>query len=420
MQSPSVSIVIPTHNRCSLLRQLLDGLGAQTYPLSQIEVLVVADNCTDETATMVRDYVASFTLRFFEHSACCAAVTRNLGASQASGHFLLFLDDDIEPTPHLVEAHVRRHEQASQRVVIGYLPAVGKRMDFFQVELRSWWLATFMPMSSPGYRFVYTDLLSGNFSLARSLFQCVDGFDASLRCREDYELGMRLIQAGAEFCFAADALGYHHEMTDLRRSLRRKYDEGLADIAIGQRYPELRSTFLAARLMKHYSILHLILQILVFTNPRFGDWLAARGLQGTQILEFLRLRGLWRFALDGLLAYWYWRGISEAIGSLRGFHQWMIEPPVMGMQSEASVDLLQGIVAATAQLDAERPHSAQIWYGAQYVGQIPAQPGVERLNGAHLRPWLMEHSAKSLFAAFVAEESPAEFLPFQAQIQMKV
>ncbi|MBX3001863.1 MAG: glycosyltransferase [Caldilineaceae bacterium] len=404
MHSPTVSIVIPTHNRRQLLRQLLDGLGAQSYPLAQIEVLVVADNCTDGTATMVQSYAAPFSLRLIQHAERCAAVTRNLGATRATGDLLLFLDDDIEPTPELVQAHVRRYKRGSRRVVIGYLPPMVTKLDFFQSELRLWWISTFWPMSTPGHRFVYTDLLSGNFSLERDFFQEVGGFDDSLLCREDYELGMRLIQAGAEFRFAPDALGYHHEKTDLRRALRRKYDEGLADIVIGRRYPELRSTFLAARLMKYHTLLHSVLQMLVFNLPLLGDWLAARGLQGLQLLEFLRLRGLWRFALDGLLAYWYWRGIAEGIGSRRRFYEWMSDFIAPKRKGEAILDLRSGIAAATAHLDAERPHSAQIWYGDCFVGQIAAEPGAECLTGAHLRPWLMDHGATSLFNA-VAEQN---------------
>jgi cellulose synthase/poly-beta-1,6-N-acetylglucosamine synthase-like glycosyltransferase len=60
---PTTSVIIPTHNRCASLKRTLDALCTQTYPLSLLEVLVVADGCTDETVDMLRCYAAPFALR---------------------------------------------------------------------------------------------------------------------------------------------------------------------------------------------------------------------------------------------------------------------------------------------------------------------------------------------------------------------
>jgi hypothetical protein len=82
------------------------------------------------------------------------------------------------------------HAGETGQVVIGYLPARVRDTDFFSIALRGWWDAMFQEMWKPGHRFTFRDLLSGNFSLERGLFDAVGGFETQLRCHEDYELGL--------------------------------------------------------------------------------------------------------------------------------------------------------------------------------------------------------------------------------------
>ena len=125
---PVVSVIIPTYNRCASLKRTLDALCVQTYSLQQIEVLVVADGCTDGTVEMLHHYEASFVLHIVKQPSQGAAAARNQGAAQASGRLLLFLDDDVEPTSSLIEAHIRTHQRQPRQVVIGPYPPKEQRI----------------------------------------------------------------------------------------------------------------------------------------------------------------------------------------------------------------------------------------------------------------------------------------------------
>jgi glycosyltransferase involved in cell wall biosynthesis len=392
MQSePTVSLIIPTYNRSTSLRRTLDALHAQIYPLQQVEVIVVADGCTDGTTEMLRHYEGPFALRVIEQSNQGPAAARNQGAAQARGRLLIFLDDDIEAAPSLIEAHVRAHAGQPYRVVIGYLPPViPEPADFFRVELRGWWEAMFQPMRQPGYRYGYWNLLSGNFSLEAGLFARVGGFDTALRCHEDYELGIRLIKVGALLTFAADAWGYHHEVTDLDGSLLRQYQEGRADVMMVHRHPELCLAVRLAYLEQSWSFLDRWLRRLAFFWPAVGDRLTASLQRVLALLEWMRLRGRWRRLLYELLDYWYWRGIAEELSSRVAWADFLQDSlrQSRGDASEIGLDLRQGLQAAEQRLDAERPASVHLRYGQQPVGRIPPKPGAERLRGAHLRPIL--------------------------------
>jgi glycosyltransferase involved in cell wall biosynthesis len=402
---PIISVIIPTHNRSTSLRRTLDALRTQTYPLQQVEVLVVADGCTDGTVEMLRRYSAPFVLRVIEQSGQGQAAARNQGAIHAIGRLLLFLDDDVEPTPSLIEAHVRAHQRRSGQVVIGPYPPVLQSASFFHIELRAWWEAKFHAMRPFGHRYTYRDLLSGNLSLEAKLFARVGGFALNLRVHEDYELGVRLIKAGTYLTFAADALGYHHETSEPNRSLQRKYQEGQADVMIGRRYPELRPSMPLAHSWESRSSLSRRLRALAFAWPEGGDRLAASLRSTLDLLEWMRLRSHWRRLLHALLDYWYWRGVAEELGTRRELASFLQYGLVRADESvhEIELDLREGLEAAEQRLDEERPMAARLRYGQHPVGLIPSQPGAEALRGVHLRPILANALAAPLLEALALE-----------------
>jgi glycosyltransferase involved in cell wall biosynthesis len=327
--APLVSIVIPTHNRCDLVARGLDALGRQSCAPATFEVLVVADACVDDTVAMLTAYAAQapYRLTVLAHEARSAAATRNLGASQAKGSILLFLDDDVIAQPGLVQAHL--DAQAQGRVVLGYSkPILAERPSWFQCDARRWWEDRFTQIGKADHRFTYRDFFSGNVSLSAALFWQAGGFDTTFSGRlEDYELGLRLLRLGTRFYFAQQAIGHHHDMIDLKIWARRLEQDGMADIQIGQCHPELRTTLfgtfekLGGRWGRH-------LHKLAFTNPLRGAKLVRLWLWQADLLERLRMRRMWRRVVSGMQKYNYWRGVAKAIGSRQALASWLQEVPM--------------------------------------------------------------------------------------------
>lgn len=387
MTARPVSIVMPTHNRRASVERGLNALSAQSYPTAAIEILVIADGCTDGTA----DLAAApwpMRVRLIEQTRSGPAAARNRGAAAATGDLLIFLDDDIEASPELIAAHVAGHT-GEDSVVIGYLPPhVQDRRDFFAIMLRAWWEAMFERMRDPGHRFAYSDLLSGNFSLSRSLFAQVGGFDESLQCHEDYELGFRLIAAGAQLRYAEAAAGWHHEHTDLRRALQRKRDEGRADVALARLYPALVPALPIARDFGHLSRRGRKLRRLALSQPGRGDRFAAAWRSMLPVLELARLRVRWRRLLDDLLSYWYWRGVGEAEDAAGLSRLLSIEAATHTVHD---VELRHGLAVAAREIDDLQPEAIRLRWGALVVATVTLQPGAEALQGRHLRSLLQRH-----------------------------
>ncbi|OUL28416.1 glycoside hydrolase family 2 protein [Nostoc sp. T09] len=411
--TPSISVIIPTHNRSASLKRNLDALKLQTYPLQEMEVIVVADGCNDGTLEMLCNYEVPFALKVIEQPGQGAATARNQGAASATGSLLLFLDDDIEASPHLVEAHIKAHQFHPELVVIGYLPPrLQNSSSFFHIQLGTWWETKFQSMRQLGHRYTYEDLLSGNFSLEAELFQRIGGFNTTFRCREDYELGARLIKAGADFVFAHNALGYHHdEVTNLDRSLSRKRNEGRADILFGRCHPDLIPNLRLYYFGTPVSWLDRLIIFLSFSIPALTDLLAAGSRWLLNVLESLRMRGFWQNLNERLHGYWYFRGVVDELKTHKGLASFLqggsIRPDQSGVEIE--LDLQEGLSLAEQQLDKKRPAAARLRYGQYAVGRIPCQSGAERLRGVHLRPILAHTLAFSLLQALAMEGAINKF-----------
>ena len=93
-----ISIIIPVYNHAEELVKTLAALKAQTF--KDFEVIVINDGSTDNTSSVLREFVG---IRVMDIPHSGAARARNVGASMAQGKYLIFLDADAELTPNALE-----------------------------------------------------------------------------------------------------------------------------------------------------------------------------------------------------------------------------------------------------------------------------------------------------------------------------
>lgn len=404
-----LSVIVSTHNRSHLLQKCLAALEQQAGP-EDFEVLVVADACTDNTEELVRSYAqqSPYPVKLLSHSARSASATRNLGAAYARGNTLLFLDDDIIAGTGLIQAH--REAQQEDSVVLGYSrPRLSEKPSWWQYNARLWWEDTYRMMKQPGHRFTYRDFFSGNFSMPAALFKKTGGFDTSLKGRlEDYELGIRLLKAGARFRFVPEALGHHYDHTDLGLWLRRVYQEGMADIHIGERHPELRNIIFQGFEDPHQpqGRIRCFIRRLAFARPSQGDGLQ-KFLLALAILaeQGFRSRGMWWHLMGAAREYNYWRGVAAAIGGRDKMVTWLQEAPVP--PAVAGNAPIVDITALPADEILERILEQASVLGLRLAIQeievlaITPQPGAEPLRKEHLQH-LFKNLAKHQFVPALA------------------
>jgi hypothetical protein len=86
---PAVSVIIPTHNRASVLAATVSSALAQTYPNK--EIIVVDDGSTDDTAKVMAAFPGVI---FRQKSQGGPASARNRALREASGTIIAPLDSD--------------------------------------------------------------------------------------------------------------------------------------------------------------------------------------------------------------------------------------------------------------------------------------------------------------------------------------
>ena len=102
-----VSIIIPTYNVASYIKECLESVASQTYHGS-MECIVVDDCGTDESIPFAQEFIDSyhgdieFRILHREKNGGLSAA-RNSGLDEAKGDFVFLLDSDDYITPHAIE-----------------------------------------------------------------------------------------------------------------------------------------------------------------------------------------------------------------------------------------------------------------------------------------------------------------------------
>jgi glycosyltransferase involved in cell wall biosynthesis len=92
MKPPFVSVLVDTYNSGHFIEEAIDSVLRQDFPPEQMEILVVDDGSTDDTADRVRKY--GDRIQYFYKPNGGQASALNLGISRARGEIVAFLDGD--------------------------------------------------------------------------------------------------------------------------------------------------------------------------------------------------------------------------------------------------------------------------------------------------------------------------------------
>lgn len=239
-----LSVVIPTYQRASSLERLLRALSRQTLRPSLFEVVVSVDGSTDDTMAMLERISVPFALRSLWRTNRGRAAACNEGIAEAKGGLIVLLDDDMEPLPNLLDAHMQRHLESPGVAVVGAAPVqtnpgaspaqqyIAERFDNHLKKL-----------SEPGYQLKLRDFYSGNFSIERDLLRGLGGFDDSFDTygNEDLELFHRLRGAGVRVVFDPLAQARQHYEKNFKELARDNLAKGRTAVRLAQKHPAVLS-----------------------------------------------------------------------------------------------------------------------------------------------------------------------------------
>jgi GT2 family glycosyltransferase len=219
MADPSehgVSIAIPTYNRAGLLGPTLQSVSRlEIPPGTQVEVLVIDNNCTDETPQVVDRAAAAgpIPVRRVLETRQGLCFGRNRGLEEARFDHVVYLDDDVEVAPDWLRGYFDAVERFGADCVVG---PVTPRFDgqvpayFTQRVLDSvgspYSRKGSQPMLLPGE--LAHEIPGCNFAVRRQVATEIGGFDnrldrvgKGLLAGGDWEFGRRLARAGKRVAY---------------------------------------------------------------------------------------------------------------------------------------------------------------------------------------------------------------------------
>ncbi len=246
---PAVSIIIPSYNRAAQLEHCLRSLQALDYPQHLLEIIVVDDASTDETASMLHNLMQESTvqhcpIRIITHTIQQGvAISRNMGAEAAKHDLLAYIDSDCVASSkwltELVPALQDTHIAAVGGIIRSYdtVSTLGRYED-----VRSSLFMGVRPqrvcLEGP-----LTYLPTASMLVRRDAWQHVGGF-APLTFGEDVDFCRRLLTHNFQILYLPQGTVYHDYRTQPAAFLSIRASYASAEAALLQRHPSERRILL--------------------------------------------------------------------------------------------------------------------------------------------------------------------------------
>jgi glycosyltransferase involved in cell wall biosynthesis len=214
-----VSIIICTYNRCHLLKKCLQSLLLLETDKQIYEIVVVNNNCTDDTALVCTEFTVKhpeIKFKIVAESNQGLGYARNKGIKESYGEYISFIDDDAEVTPHFVNAIIRTFCQHTEYFALG-----GKILPVFENGKEPVWLSKYL--SGALSKVDYGDIarpfpkkypFGCNMIFRRFVFEKYGYFNGTLNRSDDKDMFMRLKTHKVKVWYEPDIIVYHNILNE--------------------------------------------------------------------------------------------------------------------------------------------------------------------------------------------------------------
>jgi GT2 family glycosyltransferase len=226
---PHITVVICTFNGARTLADCLAGLAGVRYP--NFDVILVDDGSTDDTV----EIASQFPVRVISTPNRGLSAARTLGAEQARGEIVAYLDDDARPDPDWL-SYLGWAFLTTEHAVIGG-PNIAPDGDG---------PIAFCVAHAPGgpVHVLETDELAEhvpgcNLAVRRERLQEIGGFDPRFRAAgDDVDFCWRIQARGWTVGFAPGAMVWHHRRNSLKAYWKQQRGYGKAEALLEAKWPE--------------------------------------------------------------------------------------------------------------------------------------------------------------------------------------
>jgi cellulose synthase/poly-beta-1,6-N-acetylglucosamine synthase-like glycosyltransferase len=219
---PAVSLMIPAHNEGMVITETLEALLKLQYPEGKLEILVINDGSTDDTAERVLAVAARENrVRLFnvpkEFAARGKSAALNRGLKECRHKVIGIFDADNMPESDSV-LHLARQLVADSTLgaVIGKFRCINRKKNLLTRFINLESLAFQWIVQAGRWRLLRMSTLPGtNYLIHRKVLEELGGWD-ELALTEDAEMSIRIYQAGHLIKFIPYSVTWEQEPETLR------------------------------------------------------------------------------------------------------------------------------------------------------------------------------------------------------------
>lgn len=230
---------------------------ADTIGLLNFEVLYVDSLSTDLTMTKLEKYIS--VRKFIIHKGYNAATARNIGAKEAKGESLFFLDADMELQPMFLTDVLAKNLTYKSDYLSGDLinyyykhdnfsfinsaPYFGNKLNADQIE----------------------SVVGGVFFISKHLYESIQGMNNYYNRCEDYDFGLRLARKGVRLTRLKETAVIHHTVSyiDFRRMKGMLLSGDFLYVGLLNREHILNPHFWYLFIRNSYSFITLVISLLL-------------------------------------------------------------------------------------------------------------------------------------------------------------
>lgn len=234
-----LSIVVPIRNEERFILDTLRQLKKQNYQKDRYEILVVDGMSTDNTSNIVKEFIAAHpeqNIKLFENPGQLSSRARNVGARNAQGEIIAFIDGHVYIPDDQLFANIEKLVTKNDAIALARpqhldVPEMDESSKAYWISVaRKTWLGHSTKSFIYGEHEGFVDPTSSGFAYHRSLFEKVGYFDESFDAAEDVEFNYRVKQSGVMAYTSHKLLVYYYPREYFQALFKQqtRYGEGRA------------------------------------------------------------------------------------------------------------------------------------------------------------------------------------------------
>ncbi|MDR3587307.1 MAG: glycosyltransferase [Desulfosporosinus sp.] len=232
MNSYEVSIIIPCYNEERFIKMCLDSIFEQSFPIEEIEILVIDGLSNDQTIQIVKQEIEAgrTNIRLFHNPKRIQASAINIGVQEANGKYIVRLDAHSTYERAYVEKCIALAKDTRADNVGGIAIATAKTRIGKAISLA---LACPFGVGNSVFRLggIHGEVESVPFGTFPSeTFEKFGLFNESLARCEDKEYNQRIRKGGGRVYMSKDIKIFYHNRETISGIAKQSYNNGLWNV----------------------------------------------------------------------------------------------------------------------------------------------------------------------------------------------